>query len=64
MQDVVKVVRSLKQDYLPPKARPEGTVTPLTVLYSELFLWHNIFVVCLVMIDFLGVVNIRWQHVL
>lgn len=26
MQDVVRTIRSLKQDYLPPKARPEGTI--------------------------------------
>ena len=24
MQDVIRTIRSLKQDYLPPKARPEG----------------------------------------
>ena len=26
VQEVVRTVRSMKQDYLPPKARPEGTV--------------------------------------
>lgn len=25
MQDVVKTIRSMKQDYLPPKAKPDGT---------------------------------------
>jgi len=25
MQEVVRTIRSLKQDYLPPKVKPEGT---------------------------------------
>ena len=34
MQDVVKEIRILKQDYLPPKARPEGIVLLLTFMMS------------------------------
>ena len=31
MQEVVRTIRSMRQDYLPPKARPEGVLSFLSM---------------------------------
>ena len=42
MQEVVRAVRSLKQDYLPPKARPEGGYLPTQCMYYHPSTLHSV----------------------
>ena len=43
MQEVVRTIRSMRQDYLPPKARPEGEEVSRKVLPFVFGMGHHIY---------------------